>query len=85
MNKYKFDKGVLNGLPVETIDHVFESCTNIPKRKSKKKRIQKRLIKKYGYSKKVDYSILFIDNKLVCHSRAAERIKELTKENDIIK
>ena len=85
MNKYLFNKDFLSGLPIVKIDHLFESNTNIPKRKSKNKRIQKKLIRKYGYSKKVNYSILFIDNKLVCHSRALKRINELTKERDIIK
>ena len=85
MDKYLFDKGILTGVSVATLDHLFESSTNIPKRKSKKKRIQKKLIRKYGYSNKIDYSILFIDNKLVCHSRTLKRINELTKKHDIIK
>ena len=41
MNKYLFNKDFLSGLPIVTIDHLFESNTNIPKRKSKNKRIQK--------------------------------------------
>lgn len=41
MNKYLFNKDFLSGLPIVTIDHLFESNTNIPKEKVKIKEYKK--------------------------------------------
>ena len=67
---------LLGGMPVITIDYLFEKET-IPKKRHKKKRIQKKWIKRYGYTKHIDYKILITDNKIYCHSKAVERLEKL--------
>lgn len=42
MSKHLFNNEFI-GLPVVAIDYLFESNTDIPKRKSKKKRVQKKV------------------------------------------
>lgn len=66
---------MINGLKVVTADYLFESGTNIPKRYHKKKRIQKKYIKKYGYSKKVTYIFIKHMDTLYCHSKLLNRLK----------
>ena len=69
---------LLSGMPVITIDYLFEKET-IPKKRHKKKRVQKKWIKRYGYTKHIDYKILITDNKIYCHSKAVERLEKLQK------
>lgn len=66
--------GTLGGYKVVTLDYLFEKPSNIPKRKSKKKRIQKKLIKKYGYSKKIDYKFILCGDVIYCHSKMLDKI-----------
>lgn len=66
---------MINGLKVVTADYLFESGTNIPKRHHKKKRIQKKYIKKYGYAKKVTYIFIKHRDTLYCHSKLLDRLK----------
>ncbi len=65
---------IFNGMQVKIVDYPFESETNIPKRRSKKKRTQKKFNKKYGFLKKIDYKILVYDNTIICHSKTLEKI-----------
>ena len=69
---------LLSGMPVIVTDYLFEKET-IPKKRHKKKRIQKKWIKKYGYTKHINYRVLIMDNKMYCHSKAIKRLQELIK------
>ena len=70
---------MLNGLDVIVINHMFEKSTNIPRRRSKKKRIQKKLIKKYGYIKKIDTRCIIFEDKMFCHLKTLDKIKNEIK------
>ena len=67
---------LLSGIPVIVTDYLFEKET-IPKKRHKKKRIQKKWIKKYGYTKHVDYRVLIMDNKIYCHSKTVKRLQDI--------
>lgn len=66
---------MFDGLKIVTRDYLFESGISEPKRYHKKKRIQKKYIKKYGYSKKIVYMFLKHEDTLYCHSRLLQRLK----------
>ena len=66
---------MFNGLKVVTADYLFETNTSIPKRRHKKKRIQKKYIKKYGYAKKVKYEFIMHDGVLYCHSKMLRKFE----------
>lgn len=66
---------MIDGLKIITADYLFESGINIPRRYHKKKRIQKKYIKKYGYAKKVTYMFIKHGDILYCHSRMLNRLK----------
>lgn len=67
---------IFDGLKIVTLDYLFESGINTPKRYHKKKRIQKKYIKRYGYAKKVTYVFIKHGDTLYCHSRLLDRLKK---------
>lgn len=71
---------IFNGLEIITADHLFETSTSTPKRRSKKKRTQKKFNKKYGFIRKINYNSYIIGNKMYCHSRVLDKLtKEINK------
>ena len=78
MNENIVYNSLLSGMAVIVKDDLFEKET-IPKKRHRKKRIQKKWIKKYGYTKHIDYRVLIMDNKIYCHSKAIKRLQKLIK------
>lgn len=70
---------LFNGLEVITVDNIFEKSTNIPKRRSKKKRTQKKFNKKYGFVKVINTECLIFENKIICHSKVLDKIQNAIK------
>lgn len=68
-------RNMLNGIPVVTLDYMFEEVTDKPKRYHRKKRIQKKYLKKYGYGKKASKQIMMVGGILYCHSKTLRQIK----------
>lgn len=66
---------MINGMRVVTIDQLFERET-IPKRTNKKKRIQKKWNKKYGYTKKIDYNFIVCGDTIYCHTKTLKRLEK---------
>lgn len=66
---------MLNGMPVVTIDYLFENGV-MPKRKHKKKRVQKKWIKKYGYTKRIIYKFIIHKGTIYCHSKMLKRLEK---------
>lgn len=69
----------IGGLKVVTVDWMFEDGY-VPRRYHKKKRIQKKWIKRYGYSKRIKYKFIIDKDRLYCHSKMLKRLeKEINK------
>lgn len=69
---------IFNGFQIITVDCMFEDGY-VPKRYHKKKRIQKKWIKRYGYSKKVIYKAIIDGDKLYCHSKMLKKLEKKCK------
>lgn len=52
---------------------------NVPKRKHKKKRIQKKWIKRYGYKTIPDPKLYVYDGKIIAHPDTVERVVKILK------
>ena len=69
----EYKKYILNGMRVVTNDSFF-TVGRVQKRTHKKKRINKKWRKKYGYVDKISYTVLIHNNTIYCHSKTLERI-----------
>jgi len=76
-NKEVIKVNYYNGIPLINSRKLIKGHTNIPRRKNKSKRIQKKWIKKYGFLEIPDPQIYFIDGKIIGHPVT---IKKLIKE-----
>lgn len=63
-----------NGIPLIESKAMVKGISDIPKRKNKSKRIQKKWIKKYGYLSIPDTNIYFFDGKFIGHPLIVKKI-----------
>lgn len=68
---------LINGLDMVTSTRFTKGVSNIPKKRNKSKRIQKKWIKKYGYKPIPDEQIYMFDGKIMGHPITIKRMLKL--------
>lgn len=71
---------IYNGMPLIESNILTKGISNVPKRRNKNKRIQKKLIKKYGYVPIPDPNVYILEGRVIGHPLTINKLKRKLKK-----